>query len=1343
MVDRKSLYQALMATTVSAVLFTIGCTGKPSTRTVHEDKAAEFNERPISKSEARNQIVSTYNSRFQISAQISSANDAQSALAIAQNLEPSILNLNVLSDPEQSGVSQFGTILGLFHRAIDKAYTLDKKVVIASGILDRYQRIVLDHCTMENQGCIRLKHFRKDHLTGRILMLAAEGLEEKLTQLRSDSTQQPAYHNTAFRYYRLLQLAYEMGNNALNPQLDQKYVTFARDYYAYFRSLPESDQKPELHRIHRETLSLALDHLRNQSQSGNPGQSYCDFLIALNPLESDMFNELELDKRAQTAMTGEFVKCASDRKVFSDLIGKHISAHKGEGFDIIRKDLNENPSIYKNLAADVPERSDLAFFVLDQVYYQKINANIAMSYWEKVGKINDRDFIRFVRKYARAQAAFLTRKTLDIYNKALADRFIKRGGLGSDFFEDVVKDVNSSMQFEWDELKERQYAIRELLIRLYDGQLGQLVKPELKDTQTDYLNLKTELSNLPYDFSLAITSPMAIPLYYYMAKAQGSIKFLMNWWDSSDQYFDIPAAQALGNYFEPSDRIRGSLFKFGELYYQHDNLQKLHMLDFALRIGIFDQIDFGLLDEDKAFQLPSEALFFKQISKDRLSIIEKTLRTKIDNLEQLSNSPNFKDRFMGMCLDPLNASTSMNLTELKMGTMSENNMFDQVLTTVYDQSIVPAWRFERQRLEQMLAVFKNYLYSDGAEHRLTSTKLNQRDLIVRELESQIENIQKLEREMWSKTMDLDHKIVSANADCLDRITRADYFRRTIVMEMNVDYFKNVHAAMTILRLVGDESSDILEAQRLITRHIRDLDVKARAQKLLSTINTLGIVGTAGSLKSALNDALNIHNVNTPAYQKIGYPVGEYPTLISDSAPNASGRIKTLNSFDGQTFNQGLWDSLIRVRQMLNVGQVNGAEASQYIGIPNNGPTLIGRNVDIPLGSIGTLELDSIYKDFSRKQVPYADDQREFVRRAMTQFGGAEPNGTQYVSWYSTGGLSIRLLQRRLNWLNDVKGYGALELLDTDPVTCGKDIWGHVVPTRDLGNRMLVSKNVRTGNCNSLRVSARDMADQYLKIIALLKITDADRDLLDLMDRPGKLENIIESFLRYNGEISTSKWSYFDQFYRRYFTSYRVTTQDAKGLPSEQWIEKLSGADQFIALRDSDLKRVGRVALLLPSNPYVTQIARNSEREKILNNVTGVIEFEEEVAKLEDQKINLGPMYISTTSTPAVGETVESDRWRPDQRKWRIMDVKSRPSSSSRAGTPIYLRDVDSAKTWWAGYVEGFIAKSTNCTVLARPGDPDYDSTINNASASCALRIKEWQQQNSFWRQQIRKVVRGG
>jgi hypothetical protein len=212
-----------------------------------------------------------------------------------------------------------------------------------------------------------------------------------------------------------------------------------------------------------------------------------------------------------------------------------------------------------------------------------------------------------------------------------------------------------------------------------------------------------------------------------------------------------------------------------------------------------------------------------------------------------------------------------------------------------------------------------------------------------------------------------------------------------------------------------------------------------------------------------------------------------------------------------------------------------------------------------------------------------------------------------------------------------------------------------------------------------------------------------------MDRFGKSEDRIKRAFTYNSEPSTAKWTYFDQFYRKNYTTISAMAWKEGNIVSDVR-EDIKGRSLFTDFKDSFLRNIDDAPALFPLRNVPTQVERNAIRKQIMSHLDIITEFENSVGALEKRKVMLGDFLIEKTTTPRTDEPIVFGNW-------RVMKVNLRSD-----GTPVYLREENSAKSWFAGFVESFVIKETDCFVLPRQGDPDY---VRRASGECRTDFIQW------------------
>lgn len=1323
MVIRKLLGIILISSAVSA------CTGRPSTRTEHSGALGTFKEdqradAAETRSNPTEDIRKAYEARMEISDQLTAAENnksGKSALDLAVRLAKVVLSESTLSNSSAYNTSEFRVVLGQFHQALILAYRLDKSGLLKSGILKRYEEVSLGLCAPRDLStCLRLPIFR-DSQSGLVMKILAQQLEPRISQSEALSG-----------YYALLHLAYEVSGSRHDETLDQMYVRYAREYIQYLRD-SEDTNLADVRRRFRDNLSIALGQLRDSSKKGEINHLYCDFIERLNPLDSVSFAKIDIDKRMRRSLTNEFIRCTSARGRLHSAISKHM-AGRSSRIKLTSERISKFPFLYKNLGIELvgdQQINSIAVpaFILESLYYNEIDQTLARSYWSRVGKVDDEKFLKFVQNFARMQVALTIESTLQSLSTIMREEFAKRKGLSSDYFSDTLINANSRSQSDWDELKDRLNSLRDFLIAVYDIDIRRRSDRSLTDL---YVNVKDSLGkNFPQHLSLTVTTPMALPMYYYMAKSQGTIKIRIPWLPTDNQWRDVLANDALQRFFRQDFGQAEPLFTFGALGESLSPLQKMHVLDFALRIGIFDFIPFDMLPEDKEKNMPAEFLFFEQYVKDSLGFWEKTFNEIISKLQKIEAGSNFNDYILRACRDPMGAPVSLELSELRnrvfLGGPSISQPLDDIYTAIDG---LFGWRVQRDRALQIVDILSAHLKEGLEKNAINSARIGNVQTLIDRMRKEVDRYTSLERSLARTAFALDRQIVNKQVDCLHRMAKSEFFKRNQLMLQNIEHMKNVHAAMSIL-VVSPKNADVLSSRTAFNASSDKFteDVRTRANGLLDKVEKSGLLDKM-DLEAALNTLLRIHNSTSPQYRNIGYFVSGVPSL------EQSGRtLHTLSYFTADQYVQSKWDSVIRVRRMLETTYLQSEVINRDLGTDYSGPVAIARNTSVPLGDFGQLEFLPEYKETETKPTVYFQDQDRFVHSAMQEFAGEVPGGKQYVDWFSTGGLDSRLIVKRLSWMKGLKSLGTIEVEDTDQTTCPKDMFGMPMATKDLSGNWLPGVP-HIEECKAIRISAADLTDYYLKILDVLKIKELDREIIELIDRNGRLAFDITSFIKYRNEENTSEWTYFDEFYRDYISTVPVYTYKGGGLWSQEQYEEIRGERDFSRFIEEYKRRISDTTTLFDLKYGPSLNERSAIRRKMLEHLNLAMEFEETVRNLEDQRIDLGDYLIERTNPNGYkGPLAFTD--------WRVMTINQR-KSGSRAGTPIYLSENERATKWFDGHVSSYIIKETECGFLPNNKDPEYkllgksvDQDIFDTNKSCTLRHEKWKRVQIQRRKELR------
>ena len=1243
------------------------------------------------------------------------------------------------------------TLASLFETGLLQMLQSKPEDALTQELAQRFQAFVLDNCDEAGDQCTHLGYFAHGRLpkTSDIFALLVQNMAKDLRKLPPQGECSKRAAQPWLNYYKALRLGVLSSRNRVkNQDVPLMYVEFASQY-AHALKCSGSKSVALLER-HNNQLSEVLIDLATQGVSGSNRKPFCDFVLQTKPYGSMASVTRNGSGRE---LISEFIRCASERSSLRPMITEFVRSEReailkkratdqsslaaeDATFAEAQQYLLDKPYLLRGMGVSSEPLDPYAEFVLNAVYYDRADLNTALQYWRaQSGTVSDLKLIQQIKSYVQIQLLYLMQKSQSILAAELKKQMKVKEGLGPDFFADTVDSVNQQTQFQWRDSKLRVDRIKDFTVRLLDEKYG--FRGEAAQA---YASLKHQLDSIGQHLSYTSVAPMMLPINYYISKANGVIKILIPWWrGEGSNWFEIDGRGAISRFVDNGGNL-AQLFNYGDQNYRFTPLQSLYVVDVALRSGIFDSIPFNLVEtaDNKNIIEENEYLFFKRYLFEALEVYRGSLTSDLKELTILEKSEEFRSFLGDVCANPLHAYATMTLSGLQGGTLQTSQLADNIIKRIYSSRRSDYLPNLREQAERLLKVFNAHFFGPGAEERLSPEKLAKRETIMNAMKEEYERFFQLERSYNRKWAQLDAMIVSKQRDCLSRIYRADWYRRYKIYDLNIEFYRNIHAAMSILKAVGEAKniSDangqfLTQAKQAVYAAVKNPLVNTRALNILDSLEASGLWKLDSSappitrLEAALNQLFSIHNEGSAPFiqrdpaGRISQEVGYFVTGVGET-PRVKA-LKRMNWFTANHFRQGKWDSLMRVRRQLQTAEVPVAEAVAAVVGKNDandltmsesrpGYTRLAPNLDVMINSITELENDTqYYGDTTRYDVIYNSDPEEFLRMAMIQFGGWHNangvGGNQHLSWHAPMGGGLEGLNARTRMLADANR-APIELQEKAP--CERDSLDRPIPSATC----IVWK------------AEPDIALSYLISWSdLLNLDERDREILKYLQWPGRFDKTYEKYFRFRTELTTTKWTYFDEIYRRHYTS--VIVQKSDGTSSYK--EEIEGRDSFMVWLDNRRTNFKPETHLFAINEDFMGLTRNASRAKILRQLDAVKAFENAVIKLEDQAAAKPELRL-----PDVIIEREVGPLRQDENyvftNYRIMFVRDR-TDGPRAKTPIYLRDdSESSKDWFWSYVRSFTVKDSDCEFLPKLGDPDFKPGEKNEKAECSQRFLNWKEQ---------------
>ncbi len=1404
---------------------------------IHQRLTSAFSEQTESINQAIAQARSLLESSRSGSPQAQPRSDSvvKQLLKFIREFEPLILNTTLLQNTKYTSHQIFRNALGRFNDLIESLYELDINSLKRDGILNRYADAVMNNCGTHLSSCATAKPFT-DFQSQKILVLAARLKSDQIMESRrerrriqdmmksADDRKQPGnclitvnsqnmtcaealdviskkYFEEVAYTFRILLLASDLSNGQAFSYRDILYVRLSKDYEEYLDSLTDASLRHRLMRAHHNNMPNILRQIR-MSKSRTSRSHYCDFVLTENPLNQRRDEMSPLAASIWSQMTIEFLSCADEKRMTDRLITETLSKSKKEqldkweevknapelkrevlhlGYEFALNNVFSDPQYAFNMGIERKSRSDLFFYIVEQVFYEQIDATTRDALIERAlsqirGKENE--LIEFVRNYARVQAAYLIRGSVHYLSHAIQDSHKKRNGISPSFYEDVTMAVNGRYVFEWQVLKRRFKALDELITVALGRNVnlvGAGMTEEMSKLRENFQRLSYELTQFEEHMHIAILGPMKMALAYYLSKAKGALTYPIPYLSLSNKP-SINFASELGEFLVPMNAYRHTesatgtghegwfdlqYFRFGQDFYRTvDIVRRLHQMEMALRIGIFDIIPFDLEKEenvppDLTGRAKAEFLFFRQATKDLIKWQEKTLIDRNRDLEDRLNT-NLIDRVLpNLCQDPLGLQISYDIGDLYSGfDLAKSNLFSDI-NKFYDADLLRGtWdrnRFDNlKKYKRLLSEFWNNTH---AEHRVSREVLPVREVILRAIDQELGNSDLL----IGKTVDLvnkfDTKFARQDSQCSVRWFNAERLRKKYLIKEMHEFYRDLHAAMYLLRIneanklnsdvkfadlvtaVSTQKADDLNNPQPFGHSASAQDVYRRIEHILQVIEQFHVDGSGallpslrslavsatpnavkGNLDEVINDIFGVHNINYSSFERqtpqlgqhlplnpIGFFIDVTPTIFKGRTSLSSDLVKRLNLISAKSLTHSTWDTLSIIANKMHTITAPSHEVDHYLGTRYHnqaGSVQLFPNAKVQFESLSALEANTRYKEPKRETINFDQNPDRFVKLAMT---GAFGENDKFVgAWlnHKYKYTDFDPLSKRLGWLFQASFMESLPRVKEDQINCPKDVWGKVVAVRDWMGKAIHPDSEKYPNCQAVKVTAEMLAREFVHMTQLHHILDDEKDLLRWSSRTqfmGQASAVSADF-GYLKETSTAKWGYFDKLYKENVTEGVLRSDKTK-------------AHVYLQFREALRKTDGNPIHLFSLNWRNSQIERDYLREKILDGLNTGLSLKTAIDKLEveamksDGDIQIQDIRFEWSNTERSDEVLEADPSFAQKGGWRILRFPVYQDDSRIERKRLLLEN--GAYQWFIQDLRRYVITDAQCDFLPRPTDPDW------------------------------------
>lgn len=1235
--------------------------------------------------------------------------DAAKVSVHLSKIEKTLLHSKTLEDKNYYLSLGFRDLLLEFNRGIVHLQSTSPEFLEKSGILKRYIAVLMDGCQQDLSECKNLAKFKVDQLTAQVLANQAALLDKnKITDAN------------IHEFYQLVKASLDMQSRAKNYAVESLYFKHAIAYLQFLKKSKEPWAKANEARL-KTDVSMILSKMNGQyasdELSAEEKKKYCEFIRIIDPLSSvDKHQILEEKKRQELVQV--FLMCQAGQSSLEESLVKNLKIEKEDqekdwieanknpefaksknvqnmGYNFIVKSLEKDPKLVKSFNLKLNHAQDGSFFVIDKLYYEKITYNQAQQLIESLKTNSDYETIKMIRYYTQNQTAHLVNETLRLF-ALIFTRTYENLGLKDTLFREVISQVNAELFQPWYSHFRRIADIEKLLQVHFDRKYrsGFVANQDavFTKTQKEILDLRSELANIKNHMNLVLTPPMEYAMFYYMSQVQGTVKFDYNFGTSSFT-FDMKAEEILSKNVMP--RLKAQTYRFfniiprmGESKEATEESLPILSFQYALKIGLFDKFPFNLVQKET--KKSGIELFSTQFLKEIIVTKRNQLEKSLVDAGNALNDTDFKIRAEQLCLNPMDMKNNIeSIATLQSGFGIQDKDFMGRVAKIYDKSKmlyeIQSSNANVNATNQVRLIVKDYLSSIGSDPQGPVIKL---------FDEQIGYISNLQKKITLAMLELDSYFVKGTKSCLKNMVRAEQFRRFRLLYEHMDHFKNVHAGITLLRMAQQKQTTDLRNLSNLAQSIQEIDVKTRVLSIIQKLNNnnFSVTRDEQAFTAAVNSLFAIHNEES-LKSKYGYFVNE---RMLNHRDGKLVDLKKISFFDSNSYIEGTWDATLRTKSYLTQVVVSPQELSQLFDATFSAPSYIGRNIMNPQTTVNDSESLTIWRSESKIEIPFEENQAQFIRSAVRKFAGQDGNAA--VSWF-TGNDFLSVLNQRLEWL--------IEMSMTRPLVYGKQTEAEcLVDGLDRVKKGASIKNYKSdmNSCGVIKITPDDVLNAFLEISEFYHHDKDERALYELMSRTGKNDNAAIKAFKYSNEESTREWTYFDEFIRK---NYINKGNDAP------YLEGMYGFNEFKKRRERGLTEKDH---LLGIGQLPITLVRESLRKDILPQIQWVFKLEQAVKKMEiehgkDKSKKLKDIIFAINSVDRNNEQLFENRW-------RYLHVNERSS-----GTPIYLRESEeSMLKWFRGYIETATVQDGHCEFLPKPGDSD---AMPFKKSKCADQFEEW------------------
>ncbi len=408
-----------------------------------------------------------------------------------------------------------------------------------TSVFDKYEGLVLEGCNISLQGCYNLSYFSLDPESSKV----AQVLAQRHTQLDG--------------IYQRLTVAFAMRNRNPDPELNNLYLSKAKEYLSFLQKNAESNRE----RIsqHEKILALIL-----QSATDKVAQGMAPILNTFSPWETSRIHNKSLGGASEdllklTAKTSLYesgnlnlglVKFISE----SQKEPKSFTAHQNELF-------NQSKNLFVNLGLKKVSDYNEYFYLVDRVYGDHISPSDAYMIWQSTHKKKD-VMAKVIQGYIQTELAYMIKSS----HQQLSEYFRDIEKVNSQtLYDDVIK-FGEVLKNPWKTFLKNSENVNVFANQIFDFST---------DTSSD---LYKAFVSIRRTIKYAVVYPQMMMLVYQMGKRDFSKSF--DYYSNNTRGSTVP----IGKFFNGEGE---TWFEYGADRAPLSRYEILDAFQFAVATDIF------------------------------------------------------------------------------------------------------------------------------------------------------------------------------------------------------------------------------------------------------------------------------------------------------------------------------------------------------------------------------------------------------------------------------------------------------------------------------------------------------------------------------------------------------------------------------------------------------------------------------------------------------------------------------------------------------------------------------------------------------------------------------------